>query len=149
MAAGEMVLVNTVEHNIFKYSERDYTRALLARKLQYKISLPSHRHLVKTLEDKLQMINCTLNRDDIRGAEDIWGGGDLEYLKGKTPRQKMPHIIGVILPLPTTILEIYKSVTLAGNIMLINGIRFINTISRHVSFMTAEHIANAEASTLQ
>ena len=33
--------------------------------------------------------------------------------------------------------------------MFINGIRFINKISRHVKFMTAEHIANAEASTLQ
>ena len=33
--------------------------------------------------------------------------------------------------------------------MFINGIRFINTISRYVNFMTAEHIANAEASTLQ
>ena len=33
--------------------------------------------------------------------------------------------------------------------MFINGIHFINTISRHVNFMTAEHIANAEASTLQ
>ena len=31
--------------------------------------------------------------------------------------------------------------------MFIKGIRFINTISRHVKFMTAEHINNAEAST--
>ena len=33
--------------------------------------------------------------------------------------------------------------------MFINGIRFINTISRHVKFMKAEHIANAVASTLK
>ena len=33
--------------------------------------------------------------------------------------------------------------------MFINSIRFINTISIHVKFITAEHIANAEASTLQ
>ena len=33
--------------------------------------------------------------------------------------------------------------------MFINGVRFINTISRHVKFMMAEHIANVEASTLQ
>ena len=61
----------------------------------------------------------------------------------------MPHIRGGILPLPTTTLERYKSVTLAGDIMFINGIRFINTISIHVNFMTSEHIPNAEASTLQ
>ena len=34
MAAGETVLVNTVEQNISKCSERDYTIFLLARKLQ-------------------------------------------------------------------------------------------------------------------
>ena len=52
-------------------------------------------------------------------------------------------------PLPITILESYKNITLAGDIIFINGIRFINTISRHVNLMTSKHIANAEASTLQ
>ena len=33
--------------------------------------------------------------------------------------------------------------------MFINGIRFTNTISRHVKFMTAEHISNEKAPTLQ
>ena len=33
--------------------------------------------------------------------------------------------------------------------MFINGIRFSSTISGHIKFMTAEQIANAEASTLQ
>ena len=74
MAEGEeTVLLNTVDHNKSKYCERDYTRDLLARKLHYKIALPSHRHLVKIVEDKFQMLNFPLNRDDVRGAEDIWG----------------------------------------------------------------------------
>ena len=94
------------------------------------------------------MLNGPLNRDDIRGAEDIWGG-DLGCLKGKNPIHKTPHIRGEILLLPITILERYKNLTLAGDIIFINGIRFTNTISRHTKFMTAEHIANAEASELQ
>ena len=50
-AAGETVLLNTIEFNTSQYYERDYTRALLAQKLQYKTALPSHRHLVKIVED--------------------------------------------------------------------------------------------------
>ena len=123
-------------------------RCLLARKLQYKIALPSHRHIVKIVEEKVHMLNCPLNGDYVRGAEYIWGG-NLGCLKGKTPRQKTPHIRGEILPFPTTILEIYKSVTLAGDIMFINGIHFINKISRHVKFITVEHFANAKVSTLK
>ena len=62
MASGEgTVLLNTVDHIKSKFSERGYTRALLARKLQYKIALPSHRHLVKIVEDKVQILNCPIN----------------------------------------------------------------------------------------
>ena len=88
MAAVEgTVLLNTVDHSKYNYSKRDYTRDLLSRKLQYKISFPSHRYLVKIVEDKVQILNCPLNCDDIRGAKDIWGRG-LGCLKGNTPRQK-------------------------------------------------------------
>ena len=96
----------------------------------------------------MKILNFPLNQDEFIGAEDMWGK-NLRRLKGKTPRQKTPHIRGEILLLPTNILERYKSVTLTGDIMFINCIRFIKTISRHVKFMTAENIANAEASTLQ
>ena len=109
--------------------------------------MPSHRHLVKSVEDKVQMLSCQLNQYDVRGAEDIWGG-NLGFLKGKHPK-KNPHIRRGILLLPTNILERYKILTLAGDIIFINGISFINRISRHVKFMTAEQIANTEASTLQ
>ena len=50
---------------------------------------------------------------------------------------------------PITILERCKSVTLTGYIMFINGIHLINAISIHIKFMTAEHIANSDLSTLQ
>ena len=67
----------------------------------------------------------------------------------KDPERKMSHIRGEMFPFPIAILERYKNLTLAGDIMFINGICFINTISIHVKFMTAEYIANKEASTLQ
>ena len=60
MAAGETVLVNTVDYNISKYSEREYTRAILAQKLQQKIALPSHRYLVKVVVGSLASALCPL-----------------------------------------------------------------------------------------
>ena len=76
-------------------------------------------------------------------------GGGIVFLKGETPRQKMPHIRGSILPILITILERYKEITLEGYILFINEIFFINIISRHLKFMVAEYIANAEATTIQ
>ena len=74
MATGGGIILNNVDHNTYKYSERKYTRYLLARKLQYKIVLPGHRNLVKIVEEKVQMLNFPLNWDDDIGAENIWGG---------------------------------------------------------------------------
>ena len=52
----EKVLINTVEDNRSRYSERDYYRALEERNLQYKISLTSHRQLLKVVENKNQSV---------------------------------------------------------------------------------------------
>ena len=57
--------------------------------------------------------------------------------KRKDPKTKTPHIRKEILPIPFTILERYKELTLVGYIMFINGVCFINTISRHLKFMIA------------
>ena len=40
----------------------------------------------------------------------------------------MSHIIGENFPIQITILYGYKEINLAGNIMFINGIQFINII---------------------
>ena len=69
--------------------------------------------------------------------------------KNKNPKTEKPHIRGEILPVPVTILYKYKELILVGDIMFINSIRFINTISIHLKFMTAEHITNVYATTLQ
>ena len=79
MAAGQgAVLLNTVDQNKSKYSKCDYTRALLTLKIQYRIYLPRHRHLVKIVENKVQILNFPLNQDE----------KNLGCLKLKSPRQK-------------------------------------------------------------
>ena len=50
--------------------------------------------------------------------------------------------------LPFEILERYQSVTLSGDIMWINGIRFFFTQSRHIRFITSQAVRSATASSL-
>ena len=64
-------------------------------------------------------------------------------------KTKTPQIRGAILSIQISILERNKEITLAGYIMFINRTRFINTISRHLKFMTAEHIVNTYSTTLK
>ena len=51
--------------------------------------------------------------------------------------------------IPITLLQRYHDITLPGYVMYVNGINFINTIYRHIKFMTADNISNTEDSTLQ
>jgi hypothetical protein len=75
------LLINTVDGNESKYTNRDYSRALLARKTQKMIGRPSTSSFMKIVENNL-LPNCPVTRRDIAMAEDIFGP-DIGSLKGK------------------------------------------------------------------
>jgi hypothetical protein len=84
-----------------------------------------------------QLTNFPVTRADILAAEDIFGP-DLGTLKGKTTRSRPVQVRDVVNPIPPTILERYQSVTLCADLMHVNGIPFLVTISRHLKFGTVE-----------
>ena len=139
-------LVNTVEGNRSKYTKRAYSRALFARKLQGIIGRPSDRHF-KDIVDRNLLPNCPINIRDICAASDIFGT-DLGSLKGKTVRRTIPHMADRIIDVPLSLMRLYRSVTLAGDIMFVNKIPFVVTTSRHIRFSTAEMVANQKSPTL-
>ena len=65
------VLVNYVEYNHYRYSDRGCYRALEARNLQYKVALSRHRHLIKIIENNIHMEFFLFNHDDVKGADKI------------------------------------------------------------------------------
>eukprot|EP00978_Attheya_sp_CCMP212_P042095 scaffold250959_cov49-Attheya_sp.AAC.1 len=80
-----VVLVNTVDDNKSKFSARDYSRAVVARRVQKTIGRPSTRDYLRIVEKNL-LPNCPVTREDIKIAEAIFGP-DVGSLKGKTVRR--------------------------------------------------------------
>ena len=67
----------------------------------------------------------------------------IPHLKVNTVRRKVQHVEPVnITSVPKIIIDKYKEFTIFCYLMHINGIGFLNTISRHIMFATGSMIKN-------
>ena len=139
-------LVTTVDENKTRYTNRDYSRAVLARKIQATISRPSTKSFINIVERNL-LPNCPITRQDIMAAEHIFGP-DVGSLKGKTVRRPSPQASVDYMPVPDPIVKQYQQVTICVDLMFVNRIPFLVSISRHLKFGTAEMLANQQEATL-
>jgi Reverse transcriptase (RNA-dependent DNA polymerase) len=139
-------LVNTVEDNRIKYSDRDYSKAVLARKVQKIIGRPSTKTFLDIV-DKNLLPNCPVKREDIVAAEKIFGP-EVGSLMGKTVRKTPKPVQPTYTSIPATIMSRYQEVTLAGDIMFVNKLPFFVTISRNIRFCTSEFLANRKTDTI-
>jgi hypothetical protein len=139
-------LVNTVADNAVKYSERDYSKAKLARSVQKIIGRPNTRTFISIVE-KNQLPNCPVTRDDIIAAERIFGP-DLGSLKGKTVHKRPDPVKIDYANIPGSVMSRYRNVVLAGDIMFVNKLPFFLTISRHIKLSTSELLTNRKIETI-
>jgi hypothetical protein len=100
----EINLVNTVADNGNKYSQRDYFKAELARKIQTIIGRPSTKTFL-SIVDKNLLPNCPVTRADIITAEQIFGP-DVGSLKGKTVRRASSPVQSKHTNVPGTIIVV-------------------------------------------
>ena len=140
------VLVSTVAENKSKYSNADYSRAVVARKLIKIIGRPSIRSYLDIV-DKKRLKNNPVTRKDVVRAERIWGP-DVGSLIGKTVRHGQHGVRIEIEPIPREIMENHRNVTLAGDIMKVNKVPFLVSISQNIKFGTVEAINNQKAKTI-
>jgi hypothetical protein len=81
-ASAVALTINTVDDTKSRYTNRDYSRAPLARKIQDIIGRPGTRSYLHIINNNL-LPNCPVTREDVLAAEDIFGP-NLGSLKGKT-----------------------------------------------------------------
>jgi hypothetical protein len=137
--------VVTVADKIKNYSKADYMRALAARRLQVTLNRPSTRDLISYLNHN-QIPHTTVTSHDVMAAEDIFGP-DEGSLRGKTTRTKTGNVPIVRSPVPEDFLSRYRTVTLCMDVMFVNTIPFLMTISEHLCFGTATDIPDRKPTT--
>ena len=82
-------------------------------------------------------------------AENIYGPS-VTHFQGRTVCHKVQYVDTIIVPnFPKDILDRYKNSTLWCDLMQINGIGFLNTISWHIIFATGSMIKNIEVNNIE
>ena len=129
------------------YTNRNIKQADRARQFQ-NITGQSIKQILHAVNNKI-LQNLPILQEDVRMAEDIYGPS-IPQLKGKKVRRNIQHVEPVkITRVPKTILDKYKEVTICCDLMHINGIGFLNTISWHIMFATGSMIKTEKLITLQ
>jgi hypothetical protein len=121
-------------------------QALLTRRIQRVIGRPSTHDYIHILNNNL-LPNIPISSNDITTAEDIFRP-DIGSLKGKTTRKTPEVIQGELLPIPTDISTKYRIVTIALDIMYVNNIPFLVSLSRHLRFSTTDGLKNLKNTTI-
>jgi hypothetical protein len=95
-----------------------------------------------------RIINCDVTRQDILNAEPIFCP-DTGSLKVKTVLKASDQVqSGNLVPIPATIMAHYRKVVLCVDVIKVNKMPFIVTISRAIKFRTVAWLKNEKIDTI-
>ena len=143
---AKVSLLNTVEENKSLYTKGQIQRADAARKLYRVIGHPSIRDYKNIIQTN-QIKNCPITIEDINICEQIYGP-DVATLKGKTVRTKPKPVVRDYVEIPRQLIQAHKGIILFADIMWIDGVPLLITLSKHVKFITIRYIHDRTKETL-
>ncbi len=121
------------EENQKLCTHRDYQQALKARKLLHAAGHPDPNDLIR-LVNANQIANCPVTAQDFHTAKRVLGP-DISSLKGKATRRKPTPSVTEQVEVPPDLYPDEK-VALCLDIMSVNKIPFLSTISKKIHYRT-------------
>ena len=98
--------------------------------------------MVRIVDGRL-LANIPIGCKDFLAANKIFGP-DINALKGKTISHKTPRLQMKIASVPVAIMTLYCQYTFVSDILFVNRIPFLISISLHLKFGTVERIKIVE-----
>ena len=128
----------SVEENKLFYTPREVKKAKTARDLLAALGSPSISDLKKIISMNA-IANLPVKTEDIDLAEKIYGP-DIGILKGKTIRKNPVPLVTSRIEIPPEIYEERSSWELCVDVMFVNKMPFITSITKKLFYRTAEFL---------
>ena len=138
-----LVLIQTVRENFGLFTEKQVEKAIAARDMQARLAHPTDDKFKQMVSSKI-LKNCSVVANDITNARSIFGP-NLPGLRGKTGRQRPERVVLEYLDIPRDFYRLHHFVTLTADIVFVNSLPFLTTMSRDIRFGTAEHVPSCTA----
>jgi hypothetical protein len=145
-SADAWAFISMVDDRKKEYTKQEYRDAMLAQCVQNIIMFPSIRTYNKIVDSNL-LANCPVTHQDISAADHILGK-NISALKGKTAYQQGTPISGRTDGIPRGIQLHFQGAVLAIDIMFVNKIPFLVTISKGLRFGMSEVLKNRHVHTV-
>ena len=125
-------VISTVEELRHGLTERQYKRAVRARRLYGQLGRPTIENFKHVL--KANMIkNCPVTNDDVKLAEMLFGP-DVGTLKGKSKRRKPMPVVVDNIEIPEELREMHQDVTLCIDLFFVNNAIIFHGIDTTIKF---------------
>ena len=131
--------LNTVSSQPDKHTNRAVNGAMKVCHFQNILLQPGSHQLMDMVIKHLK--HCPTTKDDIMGADDIFSP-NLSSLKGKTVAHPNPDVKAGVDPVLPDILKVHHPIIIAINIMFVNKILFLITMSHNLHFETVKALPN-------
>ena len=91
--------------------------------------------------------NCPVKPEHITNAYSIFGPS-IAGVRGRTTRQKPEQVEAVVGRIPDDFHRLHKCVVLMADVMFVNGMAFLTTLSRKLRLSTVEQLPSCTATYL-
>jgi hypothetical protein len=132
------VKMDSLEENKAMFTNRQFTKAKMARQIYHALGTPSVNDFKAVLRmNAIKNIPITL--EDVKLAEQVCGP-DIGALKGKTTRKKPIPVVSDHIEIPTELINNHQDISLCMDGMMINALVFLTTILRNTMYRTTEWV---------
>ena len=136
-----IMFVITVAENREGFNRREYGVEKAARCVLGLMGYPSEREFTNIVSSNM-MVNCPVTPQDIKNSDKIFGP-EATSTKGKSVRRRTESVVSDYIEIPKEILSMDTGLEVSVDVMFVNNMAFLVSVSKQLNFTTIDYIPNS------